>query len=465
MIDYELDKYSQFRISPDGSSARGFNYRTGALAQFDLLQNPSVRRVIDGGAFENEREVVEALDFVMNFMVVAGADSTALVKDLYKGIQSATDDLNLTVLTTLACNFSCYYCYEKREPGRMGGQVRSRVLELLETRLPNLTRASINWYGGEPLLVKDAIVDITAHVRDQCNAAGVAFRSKMISNCYLLDRGVAQDLSRAGVDEVQVSFDGPMEIHDIIRHQSGKPTFNRIVENIVNASEFFKIIIRVNISERNSERIDELLDQLASAGVADFAIIYFANLHANGVGCSDMSEPELNDMIKTSKFVSQSLEYKRSALRKGFKVRTPLATTNICSAVVEGGFVIEPTGAVQKCYLDVGSSAESIGKIGSKGLAAIPISTIQKYNRRKWTSFSPFEDPECLACVALPICYSGCPWEAMRGRPKADRCHPLRSELSQYLNFFFDSLDSGAEFDPVMKTLQMRSSSFASATN
>lgn len=338
----------------------------------------------------------------------------------------------------------------------MSPLVQQRVFDLLTTRMSGLRRASINWYGGEPLLVKDAITEITTKTRDLCSEESVQFRSKMISNCYLLDKKTSRELHQSGIDEIQVSFDGSRDIHDTIRHQGGKKTFDRIVGNISEANEYFNIIIRVNVSERNKTSIEELLDQLSNAGVSSFAIIYFANLHANGVGCSDMSEPDLNDLISTSEFSSQSLEYKRQALSRGFKVRTPLATTNICSAVVEGGFVIEPNGNLQKCYLDVGNHNESIGAMDLTGRKVIPIRSFNSANETKWTSFSPFDDSECATCVALPICFSGCPWEAMRGRPKADRCHPLKNELSQYLDFFFESLEGGAEFEPSMKTLQIK---------
>ncbi len=455
---YKIDKYAAFHESRDGRSMYAFNFRNGALARFDKNENAEVMSAISEGGVDSPLFIMNNPDFSSNFILLNHLDEKELVRNKFREIQTATNELNLTILTTLACNFSCYYCYEKRESKRLNQNVIDNILNHINKNLEKLDKIAICWYGGEPLLVHKELILLNSKIKKICRANLIQFGSKVVSNAYLLDEEMGKDLQVSGVDEIQVSFDGPREIHDKVRHQNGKASFDKIVSNVFSNKTRFNFIIRVNVSEECEERIGELLSQLDSAGLSEFTTIYFANLHSNGVGCSDMSEPQLDGLIKTSKFLRKSITYKKMALDLGFKIRTPLSTTTLCSAVIEGGMVIEPDGNMKKCYLDVSNPNESLGNLFKETIPAVNIDEksqpITFQSKEKWVDYDPFKNEGCTDCKALPICFSGCPWEAMRGVPIAERCHPLKMGLSEYFEFFFTSIEDGAEFDPIRKTLQ-----------
>src|SRR5262245_20489732 len=81
-------------------------------------------------------------------------------------VRSAFDSryLNLILLPTERCNFRCTYCYENFEVGRMDHSVVSAVKSLIYRRVPDLQTLDISWFGGEPLLAKDIIYDISSYV-------------------------------------------------------------------------------------------------------------------------------------------------------------------------------------------------------------------------------------------------------------------------------------------------------------
>lgn len=446
---FRLDKYTVFHERVDHGTFFAFNFRTGALALLTKETRDEILRLSDDAYHPSINDVERNIDFIKSFMITAGADEAELVRNYFYNTQNKDDEINLTVLTTLACNFSCFYCYERREANRLSQEVESSIIDLARKRSQDLSRFGICWYGGEPLLVKDSIIRVNNQLYEILQRHNVHFYSKIVTNGYLLTSKTAEELYNSGVSEVQISFDGPRRIHDVIRHQSGKPTFDRIVDNIRQCRDKFRFIIRVNVNNDNCHHIDELIDQLNEEGVSDYTTIYFANLHSNGVGCSDMSEPQLDSLIKNQDFLRQMIAFKNYALQRGFQVRTPLSTKTLCSAVTKGGLVIEPTGEAKKCYLDVGNKSENIpGGIGSLGNAAA--------QNNKWVSYDPFANADCAKCRVLPICYSGCPWEAMRNVPTYERCHPLKTALDDYLEFFFSWMEKGAHFDQKYKTLQLR---------
>lgn len=457
-MKYKIDKYAAFQESRDGQSLYAFNFRNGALARFDKGGNAEIISAISEGGVDSPLFILNNPDFSSNFILLKNTDEKELVRNRFREVQAATNELNLTILTTLACNFSCYYCYEKRESKRLSQKVIGNIINHINEKLNNLDRIAICWYGGEPLLVHKELVSLNSIIKNICKQNSIRFGSKVVSNAYFLDKEMGENLQASGVDEFQVSFDGPREIHDKIRHHNGKPSFDKIVNNIVLNKDKFNFIIRINVSEECEGRMGELLSQLDSGGLSEFATIYFANLHSNGVGCSDMSEPQLDGLIKTSEFLKKSIKYKKMALDLGFKIRTPLSTTTLCSAVIEGGMVIEPDGNIKKCYLDVSNPNESLGNLFKEAIPVVNLdeksNPIVFQSKGKWVDYDPFKNEGCTNCKALPICFSGCPWEAMKGVPTEERCHPLKTGLSEYLDFFFTSIEDGAEFDPLRKTLK-----------
>lgn len=455
-MKYKIDKYAVFHNSKDEKFIYGFNFRNGALAQFSK-NNQDLIDIINNKGTDSPLVLIRNQEFSSNFLISDLVDEKNLIKERFREIQNNSKELNLTILTTLACNFSCYYCYEKRESIRITQETINNIISLIEKNIPNLERLGICWYGGEPLLVKDEIIQLNKKIKIICEINSIQFSSKVVTNAYLLDENVGFDLYTAGINEIQVSFDGPRDIHDKVRHQHGKPTFDRIVNNISINKDRFNFIIRVNVSKDNELNLDELLQQLSDKDINTKSTIYFANLHSNGVGCSDMSEPQIDGLIKTSDFLKQSIKLKSKALDLGFKIRNPLSTITLCSAVIKGGMVIEPDGKVKKCYLDVSNNTESIANISEK---IIPIHNIDSELlttssiEEKWVNYDPFTNEDCSNCKVLPICFSGCPWEAMKGVPTKERCHPLKTGLEEYFDFIFNSIDNGANFDPVYKTLQ-----------
>ena len=80
--------------------------------------------------------------------------------------------LNLFLFSTEHCNFRCTYCYEDYKIGRMMPEVVSGIKNLLHHRYKTLKMLQISWFGGEPLLAKNVIFEISTLDESNQNDSG-----------------------------------------------------------------------------------------------------------------------------------------------------------------------------------------------------------------------------------------------------------------------------------------------------
>src|SRR5688572_26182612 len=86
-------------------------------------------------------------------------------------VRSLSDEvLHLILLPTEKCNFRCTYCYEDFSVGRMPSDVVSGIERMIERRAPGLRLLGIDWFGGEPLLARDIVEQVSARVSDVARA-------------------------------------------------------------------------------------------------------------------------------------------------------------------------------------------------------------------------------------------------------------------------------------------------------
>ncbi|BDB99782.1 radical SAM protein [Saccharolobus caldissimus] len=146
-------------------------------------------------------------------------------------------NITLVILPTEQCNFRCVYCYEKFKNGKMTKDIVNSLKLFLEKRISSLDYLKIIWFGGEPLLAYDIIIDIMEFIKSKTDNGKPKVRGFMVTNGYLLNLEKAKKLAELNVNEFQVTLDGDEDIHDIRRINIGKRgTFKIIWNNIKSSS-------------------------------------------------------------------------------------------------------------------------------------------------------------------------------------------------------------------------------------
>jgi radical SAM protein with 4Fe4S-binding SPASM domain len=167
---------------------------------------------------------------------------------------------------TERCNLRCTHCYQTG--GRIEElslpEIRSVVEEVSEmldlwgeTYGISFSR-SVSVTGGEPFLRNDIF-----RVLETIGNRG--FGLYLLSNGTLIDAGRAKTLSRLSVRGVQISMEGPEEVHDSIR---GRGSFSSSVKGIRHLLDAgLKVTINATLSGLNAGRFIELAELASSLGV------------------------------------------------------------------------------------------------------------------------------------------------------------------------------------------------------
>lgn len=104
---------------------------------------------------------------------------------------------------TNACNLACRYCFVEQHPDMISLQVAKDAADFLAANAGDGV-PSINFFGGEPLLMWDAIiVPLTEYVRDRYPA----YNLSMTSNGTLLNQERAEYMRKKGIG-LLLSMDG-----------------------------------------------------------------------------------------------------------------------------------------------------------------------------------------------------------------------------------------------------------------
>ncbi len=301
--------------------------------------------------------------------------------------------LELTILPTEQCNFRCVYCYENFVPGRMKRETIDSIKTLLEKRAPGLDHLRIGWFGGEPLLAKDVIIEIASYAISLTKKyPHVFFDSGMSTNGYLLTCDNVEQLVSNGVTDFQVSLDGPKSYHDSVRvRRDGKGTFEKIWSNLnalKNSSLDFKINLRVHFSKDNIDIVDDLIDELKVklSGDNRFRFFFKSIVPLGGINDSSLncfSDQEAEDIIK------------QLCSRMGSQNHTTMnnETPYICYAGRPTSFVIRHDGSLAKCTVGLDDEENQIGCLKPNGILEIDQAKI-----RPWFKGAVSFNREILRC-------------------------------------------------------------------
>jgi len=286
----------------------------------------------------------------------------------------------------------------------------------VSTGLLHLLSARTKRAGG-PLLNLKVAKYITLKLNEWCTHNNITFSVSIVTNGVLLDMRVYEFLKSFNLSSIQVTIDGPAEVHNKRRmFKNGSGTFDVIIDNIAKISRDYKIGVRINVDKNNLKFIPETLDVLKTV-LYNFSVS-FGHVHSS----NDTFKGYANLCIPTDQFSKIHLKLVKLALSKGVEIDlNSLLKPNIdgCADYHESAFVIDPRGDLYKCWEVVGNSK---AKVGSK------FDDSFNYNYFKWVNHSPLKVEKCRKCEILPLCGGGCVGLGSFSNPY---CYPDREKVKE----------------------------------
>lgn len=440
MTERKASRYNIAVPAGDDMDMLLFNSATRSLLRVDTESFEAVRSLFHDGtrglARDHAVPVPGDLDAELaavledgGFMVPRDLDEVATLRRAFEASRSSRD-LGFTIGMTMACNFACPYCFEEHRPEHMTRETADAVVAFIVERIARVQARSVhvNWFGGEPLLNLDVLCELSSRLRAEAARAGASYASLAITNGALLTRTVAERLAASGVGVVQVTLDGPRDVHDARRpFKGGQPSFDRIVANLREVGNAIRVIVRVNVDRENHPRVGELVDALADAGV--LAAGGVERIYAGKLTAYTEQVKLVGDTIIQHDLPSLDTPIRASLAGRGLSApaeQVVLAgppNRGGCSAMTDDSFVIGPRGHLFKCELGIHDVGEAIGAVaGSEADESVPQVPTTRRGRRlpvvgaavgskahDWRAYNPFDNVKCSGCQFAPLCKGGCP--------------------------------------------------------
>lgn len=266
--------------------------------------------------------------------------------------QLLNDSLLLTIMPTEGCNFRCPYCYEDHSPVSMSRKMLDQILAFITQQAPLFKNVHISWFGGEPTLCKDTVLEVSSLVQSLQAKHSFNYVGGMTTNGYLLGINYFQQFYAAGITSYQITLDGWN--HDQTRpHVSGKGTLQTILKNLTALAALpreqyhFQIILRHNIlaGDRDFSWYDYLYKLFGKDDRFSVLVYPVGNWGGESV-------KELN-LINGTELNSLPLEHVSYLNKIGMKTenRGNHPFSKICYASYPHSMVFRANGKIEKCTL------------------------------------------------------------------------------------------------------------------
>ncbi len=300
---------------------------------------------------------------------------------------------SLIILPTEKCNLNCIYCYEKKYLGKMEEKVVQGIKNLINNRINELEVLEVSWFGGEPLLAKSVINQISSFIVDLKEKYNFKYISSMTTNGYFLDFYTASELVKNGVNRFQITFDGNKDIHDKIRVKNngdGSGTFDKIWQNLINIKNSqlnLTILLRIHYSPDTYFKLDNFIDILNSNFGNDLRFIFLfrsiQNYNNLNMCTFSFSEDQnvrvlLEKKINNKKQLFDSIDDGASLM---------------CYAAKPNCLIIRPNGEINKCTIAFDDDKNKVGLLTDSGKI-----TFNKDNFSYWIRGIESLDNKTLAC-------------------------------------------------------------------
>lgn len=331
---------------------------------------------------------------------------------------------SLSLAIAQKCNLGCTYCYAEQggfgEPPRlMTPEIAHAAVDLLLRGAAPGERVNLIFLGGEPLVNRAGLREVTERAAARARAAGIAIGFSITTNGTLVDDEDAAFFEHHGF-AVTVSIDGVGAAHDALRpFKSGRPSYRAVMENaarLIACARRMQVSARVTVTPRNLD-LPRTLDELIRAG---FHGVGFSPMLSSPTGADELHAAALERMLEqmiacAARFEDRTLAGERypfsNALHALREIHRGTARPYPCGAGA-GYAGVAADGQLHACHRFVGA-APVLGDVRTG---------IDREHQADWLAARHVHRQQpCQTCWARYLCGGGCHYEVVqRGRTACD---------------------------------------------
>lgn len=393
-------KYSKYNIITPSTDNTYILYNSISKASAEIDENFK-QKYIDANNFDGLSNDEYNFFVENNFIVDDNKDETKELEYMFNANYFCHDPLNIVLVPTLKCNFSCPYCFEKVVCDKYDNPTYFDTLKkYAEKQFHHHSIVQISLFGGEPLIYEKQALDFLSFVKQDSEKYGYELKTSIVTNGSLLTEYNVKKLIEYGLFSLQITLDGGHETHNKTRcFKNGNPSFDLLIEKIKMVIRLtqdipdFLFNLRINLNNNSENDLKEILSKFT-----DFErlrmrllirVIYNTDKYQN------TNQNTLDDLKK----------YYEIALQMGANLVKNSYFYQVCEACADARFFyLMPDMTMWKCINDLNFEKAKIGQIQSDGNVQINFENITNW----YAMANCFKDEKCLNCKKLPDCFGGC---------------------------------------------------------
>lgn len=331
------------------------------------------------------------------------------------------------------CNLRCEYCFA--QTGDFGGErcimppeTGRRAIDFLIENSANRENIELDFFGGEPLMAWDTVVETVRYARSVEKNHGKKFRFTITTNGLLLDDDKIDFINREMVNVV-LSLDGRKDVTDRIRKTlNGKSAYDVIVpkfQKLVQSRGDKDYYVRATFTKYNLDFTDDVI-HLRELG--------FEQLSAEPV-VTDINEPYAiteSDLPRVFSEYDRLCEVMMNREKDKFNFfhfmvdldQGPCAIKRLRGCGCGNDYVaIDPNGNIYPCHQFVGIDDWKMGNLYD-GNFDNDIKSI-------FAATHVYSKQGCRDCWAKFFCSGGCNANSFIYEGDAKKPHKLSCEMQK----------------------------------
>jgi len=305
--------------------------------------------------------------------------------------------MQYTLHLTNDCNLSCKYCGLKKNRNYMNKETAFSAIDLaLSGSDPSV---GIGFYGGEPLLCKELISEVTAYVK--CKNTNKKIFYKLITNGLLLDQKFLT-FARSENILISLSLDGNELMHDYNRTDiNGNGSYQRLL-NVI------PLLLAQNRYAAVMVTISPNTVKYYCDGIKNLFLLGFTNIICSLDYSANWDDTDLHELSRQYKKLAELYYSKTTSEDKFFfspfdsKIDSHIHNKEYCRERCKLGFEqisISNNGELYPCVQFVGDNNYKIGHVNSG---------IDEARRMEIYKESQTVQDECESCSIRHRCLNCC---------------------------------------------------------
>lgn len=308
------------------------------------------------------------------------SDEKSFIDQVMTDKYRTEDKLEITLVTSHACNLKCIYCFEGESANEhMSFQKADEIINEIMLRMSEdkIREVTMRYYGGEPMTNLPVIDYINARLYAEY---GEKYSFSIVTNGVLLTKDIIEKWVSCNWKGIKITLDGDREWTDSRRiAKDGISTYNRVLSNLTILPENIEVFLHIVVDESNIDHLDHMFMDLADHVLQEKVIIGISYTH-----------PHIN--VQPAQRAQIVLKAAHKAKQYGFLLSNLISIDGegICPNKNHNAYVIDIDGKKLKCtgFMSMKDCSEGLYR-----------GSMDKYINL---------DSQCLKCKYLPVCNGGC---------------------------------------------------------